>query len=247
MIRHCTFLLLLSLVFLAIPTFAQDTVYVVREPVEVANPYMESLKKGKMFLGVGANLFTDNTQNQDRLTAYVLEESDRNFNIKLAYGYFIKDMKPVGIGFKYVTNELTSTYETLLLDTVNYTEINNDYIFNAYYGATTQIFGSKRFFLFSDPSIFFTGGNTKTERTTGDGNTEFSKTVRNELALGLNVGVLFFLFPNMSFGASVGPVGLGYRWENYFINDEDAGGSSFWFIRMSPDLLRVQFTMATYF
>ena len=237
---------LLAVVYL--PTMAQDTVYVVREPIQSEpNPYIESLKKGKRFLGVGANLFTDNFQNQDRLTAFILNETDRNFNIKVVGGYFIKDMKPVGIGFKYVTNELSTTYETLLLDTVDYTEINNSYIFNAYYGITKPIFDSKRFYIFSDPSLFFTGGNTKSERTTGDGQTEFAKTVRNELALGLNVGVLFFLFPNMAVGASVGPVGIGYRWENYFINEEDNGGSSFWFIRMSPDVLRLQISVARYF
>lgn len=241
------YLLLLFLLTAYIPNFAQDTVYVVREPVEAANPYIESLKKGKKMLGIGANLFTDNTQNQDRLTAFILDETDRNFNIKVVAGYHIRDMNPVGIGFKYVTNELTSTYETLLLDTVNYTEINNDYIVNAFYGLTKPILGSKRLYLASDPSIFYSGGNTKSERTTGDGRSELAKTVRNELAMGLNVGVLFFLFPNMSIGAGVGPVGIGYRWETYFLDGEESGSSSFWFIRMSPDLLRVQVSIARYF
>ena len=123
--------LIVVLLFAAtIQALAQDTVYVVRDPIkDLPNPYIESFKKGKKFLGVGANLFTDNFQNQDRLTAFILDETDRNFNIKVVGGYHIRDMHPVGIGFKYVTNELTSTYETLLLDTVDYTEINNEYIF----------------------------------------------------------------------------------------------------------------------
>jgi len=227
--------------------YAQDTVYVVRDVIEnEENPFAESLKKGKMFLSIGANLFTDNIKNQDQFTSYTLDESDQKFNIKLAYGYFIKDTHPIGIGFKYVRNNLTSTYETLLGDTVDYSERNNDYIVNVFYGVTKPLFGSQRIYFLSDPSIFFRGGNTKSDRKIDEA-TDFSKTVRNEIALGLNVGAMFFLWPNMAAAITIGPVGFGYSWENYYLNDEDNGGSNNFFIRMSPDLFTFQFTISNYF
>lgn len=243
-IKNISFIILY---FIAFQIYAQDTVYIERKVIELEdNPFAESLKKGKMFLSVGANLFTDVTKNQDQFTSYTLDESDQQFNVKLAYGYFIKDTHPIGVGFKYVNNNFESTYETLLLDTVNYSERNNDYIINIFYGVTKPLFGSQRIYLISDPSFFFTGGNTRSERLI-DGNTDYSKTVRNEIALGLNVGALFFLWPNMAAAVSVGPVGFGYKWENYFLNGEQNGSSDSFFIRMSPDLFTFQFTISRYF
>ena len=226
--------------------FAQDSLSVESKLVD-DNPYEKSLKKGMMFLGLGVNLFTNNTKNQDRFVNYVLDESDRNFNLKLIYGYFIKDTHPVGVSFKYVTNELNTTYQSLLGDTILYKEISNDYIFNAYYGVTKQLFGSQRIYFISDPGIFFTGGNTRSDRSDSDGALDDSKTIRNEVALGLNVGILFFLWPNMAVSGSVGPVGIGYQWETYYVNGEANGESSDFFIRMSPDILRLQIGISRYF
>ena len=89
--------------------------------------FFESLRQGKMFLGVGANIFTDITKNEDQVTAYVIDEKDRSFNMKLTYGYFIKDTHPIGIGFKYGTNELNSIYQNLLLDTIDYHDVSSGF------------------------------------------------------------------------------------------------------------------------
>ena len=210
------------------------------------NPFTESLKAGNMFLGVGTNLFTDVTRNQDVLDYYVIDETDRRFNLRVVWGYFIKDTNPVGIGYRYKTNKLNTTYENALTDTITYEEIRNSHVFNIFYGITKPLFDSRRIYFVSDPSIFFTAGNTKSNRTL-DEITDYSRSNNYELSLGLNVGVMVFLWPNMSASATVGPIGLGYKWEIFYLNDVSNGNVQNFYIRMSPNLLNLQFTIARYF
>jgi len=58
---------------------------------------------------------------------------------------------------------------------------------------------------------------------------------------------MVFLAPKMSAQASVGPVGIGYKWEKFYLNDEANGSTSNFFIKMTPNLLNFEFAISRYF
>ena len=202
--------------------------------------------KGGFLFSIGTNLNTFVTKNEDQFVYYVLDEKDTRFNIKLGFGYYIKDTHPIGFGFRYYYDQTASIYENPIGDTIHYNALTREYTTNIYYGITKSLFKSKRVFLISDPSIFYTFSNTHTDRSF-EKNTEFSRSVMHAISVGLNVGVMVFLAPKLSAQAAVGPVGVGYQWENFYLNDEPNGSNDSFFIRMTPNILTFEFAITRYF
>ena len=219
---------------------AQDTSNVVKVNFD------EALKKGNFVLSVGVNFFTNVVKNEDQLIYYALDDYERNLNIKLGAGYFIKDNHPIGIGFRYFSRTSNVVYENIQQDTITYNEESRDYITNIFYGIAKPMFNSKRVYMISDPSLFFSIGSTKANREVNK-MTEFSNTNRYSISLGLNVGIMVFLAPKMSAQISVGPVGVGYTWEKFYLNGVPNGDTANFFVRMSPSLLSFEFTISRYF
>jgi len=89
-------------------------------------------------------------------------------------------------------------------------------------------------------------GDTKSDRTF-EGSKEFSSSKRYAVSIGLNVGIIVFHSPKMSAAACVGPVGMGYQWENFYLDNENNGSNANFFIRMTPDLLNFEFAISRYF
>ena len=86
----------------------------------VANKYYNSLSKGNFILSLGTNLATDVNKYEDQFLYYVLDETNTRFNIKLGFGYYVKNTNPVGVGFRYFYDKSQITYENAIGDTVNY-------------------------------------------------------------------------------------------------------------------------------
>ena len=232
--------LILALFFSGYFLSAQDSTTL------VVNKYYNSLSKGNFILSLGTNLNTYVSKNEDQLVYYVLDEKNTRFNIKLGFGYYIKDSNPVGAGFRYYYDKSSITYENAVGDTINYNERTNEYVTNLFYGITKSLFNSKRVFIISDPSLFFSIGNTKSDRTF-DNVTEYSRSDTYSISVGLNVGVMVFLAPKMSAQASVGPVGVGYQWENFYLDDKPNGSNANFFIKMTPNILNFEFAISRYF
>ena len=205
-----------------------------------------ALSKGKHFFGVGTNFNTSVAKNEDDFIIFILDEENTRFNIKLAFGYNIRDNHPVGIAFRHFYDKENIVYENTLRDTISSNSVRKDYITNIFYGVTKPLFNSKKVYLISDPSIFFGFGNTKTNRSL-EGESEFSASYRYSVSLGLNVGILVFLSPKMAVQATIGPVGAGYEWENFELEGESNGYKSDFFVRMSPNLLNLEFSISRYF
>lgn len=205
-----------------------------------------SLDEGNYFFSIGTNLGTNTSKNRDDFIFYTIDEKNSNFNIKLGFGHYIKDNTPIGFGFRYKNFKTDLVYENTTSDTIHYIEKENQYVSNIFYGITKSLFNSKRVFFISDPSIIFGIGNLKAERTL-DESTEFSKSTKYDVAIGLNVGLMVFLWPNMSAQFNLGPIGAGYQWEDFYLNGEPNGTASDFFIRMSPDLFSFEFSISKYF
>ena len=186
------------------------------------------------------------TKNEDNFIYYTIDEKNIKYNVKLGFGYYINDNKTVGVGFRFINDENDITYENAVRDTINTSSHEKSYVTSVYYGISKPLFGSKRVFFISDPSLFFTTGSTEVERNL-DELTEFSKSHLKSISIGLHVGIQAFIAPKLSAQFAVGPVGVGYQWEEFTLDDEPNGTAESFFIRMSPDIFNFEFSISRYF
>ena len=216
--------------------------------IEADKPYQypHSLQKGNFVLSIGANLFSYLDKNQDQFIYYALEETSRYFNIKTGLSYTLSDGKQLGVAFRYKRSYTHTKYENSASDTVEYIDNLDSYTANVFYGITKPIFQSQRYFLISDPGISFERSVSNDERLF-DNQISYNTKKTTAVAIGLNVGVLVLLSKKMSLQATVGPVGIGYRFDDFSTNDIDSGNNESFFIRMSPSILNFEFSVSRYF
>lgn len=231
---------LLTLIFFTTPLFAQDSTSVIS-----INP-SEGLNKGYYSFSVGMNFGQYTSKNEDAFIYYILDEQNIKYNIKLGFSYNFKDNRSLGVGFRYINDDTTIEYENAVGDTINTSSLERRYVTSLYYGISKSLFGSKRVFLVSDPSIFFTAGSTDSNRTIYEVS-ELSESTLRSISLGLHVGLQVFLAPKLSTQILVGPVGVGYQWEDFTLDGEPNGSADSFFVRMSPDILSFEFSISRYF
>lgn len=214
-----------------------------------ANDQIDSFKpfaKGNFIFGVGTNFNTEVSKNEDRDINFIIDEQDKQFNIKIGLGYVIADDHPIVLGFRYFSDKLNSIYENVIGDTISANSLEREFIVNLGYGINKPIFNSKKVYITSDPSIFFGIRKNESDRTAND-IFELTESRRYSVSAGLNVGLLVFISPKMSVQATIGPIGAGYEWEDFKVDGEPDGSTSDLFIRMSPDLLNLEVSISRYF
>lgn len=220
--------------------FAQDST-----SVDSISP-SEGLKKGNYSFSVGMNFGQFTNKNEDEFIYYVLDEKNIKYNIKLGFAYNIKDNRAVGVGFRFVNEDTSILYENALGDTISTNSLERRYITSVFYGISKSLFGSERVFLISDPSLFLTVGDKDSDRTV-EGITEHAESHLRSLSLGLHVGIQVFLATKLSAQVLIGPIGVGYQWEDFTVDGEPNGSAESFFVRMSPDILNFEFSISRYF
>ncbi len=233
-------LLVWSVLFYSMPFFAQDSTSVMS-----INP-SEGLNKGFYAFSVGMNFGQYTSKNEDAFIYYILDEKNVKYNIKLGFAYNVKDRRQIGVGFRFINDDTSIEYENAVGDTINTTSFERRYVTSIYYGISKSLFGSKRVFLISDPSVFFTTGNIESSRTIYE-ISELSESTLRSLSIGLHVGLQLFLAPKLSTQILVGPVGVGYQWEDFKLDGEPNGSTDSFFVRMSPDILSFEFSISRFF
>ena len=73
-------------------------------------------------------------------------------------------------------------------DAINTNTLERSYVTSVYYGISKSLFGSKRVFFISDPSLFFTTGSTDSNRNI-DEISEQSESHLKSISIGLHVGL----------------------------------------------------------
>jgi hypothetical protein len=238
--KKYSFLCLLTLIFYSTLCLAQDSTSVIS-----INP-SEGLNKGFYGLSVGMNFGQYTSKNEDAFVYFILDEENIKYNIKLGFSYNIKDNRALGVGFRFLKDDRATLYENAVGDTIKTNSDERRYVTNIYYGISKSLFGSNRVFLISDPSLFFTTGSTDSNRTI-DGFSEQSDSTIKSISIGLHVGLQVFMAPKLSAQIAVGPVGLGYQWEEFELDGEPNGSTESFFVRMSPDILSFEFSISRYF
>lgn len=214
------------------------------EPI-VISP-VEGLKEGYYSFSIGFNFDQFVSKNQDEFIYFVLDDKELRYNIKLGFGYQFKDLKSFGIGLRYYYDQYDVEYENAVGDTIVSTSLDRRITTNLFYGISKPLFGSKRVFMIGDPSLFFTYGTGETTRQV-DLIEEFAESRLYAISVGLNVGIQAFLNQKLSAQVSIGPVGVGYRWEEFTLDGVPNGNNESFFARMSPDLFNFEFSISRYF
>lgn len=207
---------------------------------------VEGLEQGKYSFSIGVNFGQFINKNEDAYTYYILDDKNIKYNVKLGFGYNVRDMKNVGIGLRYYHDKYDIEYENVVGDTIMNSSLEKRLTTNLYYGISKPLFGSSKVFFISDPSIFLTFGSGESNREFENVN-EISKSSTFAISVGLNVGLQVFLSSKMSAQMAVGPVGVGYEWESYTLNGDPNGSSENFFARMSPDIFNLEFSISRYF
>jgi len=220
--------------------FVQDST-----SVKSQNP-SEGNNKGYYAFSVGMNFGQYTSKNEDAFIYFILDEKNIKYNVKLGFSYNIQDNKAVGISFRLVNDDTNILYENAVGDTINTNTLERSYSVGAFYALSKPLFKSRRVNMISDPGIIFTTGSTESNRTF-EGVSEQSDSNLRSISLGLHVGLQVFLAPKLSAQIAVGPVGFGYQWEEFTLDDEPNGSTENFFVRMSPDILSFEFSISRYF
>lgn len=208
--------------------------------------YAEGLKEGNYMFSIGFNFGQFINKNEDEFIYYVLDDKAVKYNIKLGFGYQFKDLKSVGVGLRYYHDDYQVTYENVVGDTISSSNFERRLTTNLFYGISKPLFDSKKVFFISDPSLFFTVGNGESTREF-EGESQMGESKLFSMSIGLNVGLQVFLSPKMSTQISVGPVGVGYQWEEFTLDGVPNGSAESFFARMSPDVFNLEFSVSRYF
>ena len=145
-----------------------------------------------------------------------------------------------------VFSDYNIKYTTVLGDTINYSEKSNNLIYSLFHKYMYPIFGSRRVYLVTLPELSYEHGIS--DRFRSDGLTEtFSQKRSNTISAGFHVGILVFPFSGFSLEAKVGPLGIGYGWENFYENDITSTSAQNFFINLSPKLYMFNFIFSSYF
>lgn len=234
--------IILLLIFISIGSY----VYGQKEHKIRKDSSFYAFQKGKFALSLGANLIFDQTKNTDEFFYYAIDEQTKRSNFKLGASLFLNERNSIGVAFRYRNLYSNVLYENSVGDTVNYEEKFKSYVASIFYGIVKPFANSKRFFLVSDPSINF-GQSLLEGKRSLDENSDDSRQETFYISLGLNAGILVLVSNNMSVQATVGPVGVGYKIDSYYLNNEPNGVNDSFFLRMSPDILNFEFSISRYF
>jgi len=207
---------------------------------------INSLKKGTFTLGIGGFLDENRIRNQEAWSYYILDEKKSQMNIRFSASYFMSDRKAVGLSFRYIRKHNTTLYTDILGDTTLYDERENGYDMNLFYKIHNPIFGSKRVYFIMQPELAYKLTITNTEREYGNV-LSLNETRKHRISAGFQVGVLLFPFEGFSLEAKLGPLGVGYSWENYLEEGDNISNSQNFFVHLVPRITSVSFVMTKYF
>lgn len=188
------------------------------------------IPKGEWICGLSVSYTGYNSKDNDLL----LLIKDFNFTGSLFgihpyVGYFISDNNCIGLQIGYsATNANLGNFSLNIIDDMNISL--SDISFNmrnfsagifhrAYIGLTK----SGQIGVFNETSLTFENGTSHFIRGNEETGIKDTKTVTNQVALGLNPGISVFILKNISANLSVGVLGLNYQSSKQYIDNVETG------------------------
>ncbi len=241
LLRTALIMFILSLAAAA-PLVAQD-LYLLEE----TEGLIRALRKNTFSTGFGVAVKQDNAKNQDLLIYYVNDETTFNAMLRLYFAYFLRDQQALGLEFRYENDRSDLDYAGTLSASTKSNDKSNAYSAALFYKFHTPIFGSRRIYFITQPQLSYR--LSFTERTYDDGLDPVvtTESTGHERAAGFMVGIAIFPLADFSLEAKLGPLGVGYGWEQYTENGQPRGTTQNYFVRISPDFWTLNFSFATYF
>lgn len=151
------------------------------------------------------------------------------FGIHPYVGYFISNNNCIGLRLGYsATSADLGGFDLNILDDMNLTLSDLSYnlkkfsagIFHRAYIGLTK---SGQIGVFNETSLTFESGTSHFIRGNEESGIKDTKTVSNEIVLGLNPGISVFVLKNISANVSVGILGLSYKQSKQYIDNQEIG------------------------
>lgn len=151
------------------------------------------------------------------------------FGIHPYVGYFISNNNCIGLRLGYsATSADLGGFNLNILDDMNLSLSDLSYnlkkfsagIFHRAYIGLTK---SGQIGVFNETSLTFESGTSHFIRGNEESGIKDTKTVSNEIVLGLNPGISVFVLKNISANVSVGILGLSYKQSKQYIDNQEIG------------------------
>jgi len=208
--------------------------------------------KGQVVLGLTASYTTFVNEDYELLTFFKdFDAEGYTFSFKPFVGYFYRDNSMVGARFGYTRTLLKLNNISLEFDDDMDFNLSNVYLLEQKYSGTGLIRnyfglgGSKRFALFNETSITFSGGDAKFVRGQSETLNGTFSTIR-ELQVGVTPGLTAFITNNIGIEVSLGVAGFKYRKEKQVHNQVETGESRTSGINFKIDLFSIGIGLAVY-
>ncbi|MBO7318220.1 MAG: hypothetical protein J6U43_05835, partial [Bacteroidales bacterium] len=151
------------------------------------------------------------------------------FGVDPFFGYFVADNQCVGVKLGYsATKGNLGNFALDIIEGMNISLTNLEYnasfysagIFHrAYLGLTP----GGQLGIFNETNLTFRNGVSHFIRGNEESGTTDSKTISNEVVLGLSPGIAVFIMDNVSASVSVGILGLNYKHNKQYVGDVATG------------------------
>jgi len=208
--------------------------------------------KGQILIGLTAGYTT--FVNEDYELLSIFKEFDAEgytFSFKPFIAYFFRDNSMAGLRFGYSRTLLKLNNISLEFDDDMDFNLSNIYLLEQKYSGTGLVRnyfglgGSKRFALFNETSITFSGGDAKFVRGQSETLDGTFSTIR-ELQVGVTSGLTAFITNNIGIEVSLGVAGFKYRKEKQVHNQVETGESRTSGINFKIDLFSIGIGLAVY-
>lgn len=187
------------------------------------------IPKGQVMIGTTVSYTTFVNEDYELLSIFKdFDAEGHTFSFKPFIAYFYRDNSMAGLRFGYTRTLLKVNNISLEFDDDMDFNLNNIYLLEHKYSGTgfvrnyVGLGGSKRFALFNETSITFSGGEAKFVRGKNETLDGTYSTIR-ELQVGITPGLTAFIMNNVGIEVSFGVAGFTYRKERQVHNRVEAG------------------------
>lgn len=208
--------------------------------------------KGQVVMGMTASYTTYVNEDSQLLTFFKdFDAEGYTFSFRPFIGYFYRDNSMAGLRFGYARTLIKLNNISLELDDDMDFNLSNIYLLEQKYSGTglvrnyVGLGGSRRFAMFNETSITFSGGDSKFVRGKSETLDGTFSTIR-ELQVGVTPGLAAFITNNIAIEVSLGVAGFKYRKEKQVHNQVEIGESRNSGINFKIDLFSIGIGLAVY-
>ena len=188
------------------------------------------ISKGEWICGITASYSGFNSDDSDLfLLVKDFNFTGSLFGVHPFVGYFVANNQCIGIKLGYsATNGDLGNFNLAIMEDMNISlsDLNftaRNYSAGVFHRAYLGLTRGGQIGVFNETSLTFQSGTSHFARGNKDTGITDTKTITNEIVLGLNPGISVFVLDNVSANVSVGILGLNYKHSKQYVDNVEVG------------------------